>query len=526
MRSCTPLNALAAVVLLSSTALGAEEGFVSVKEGRFIDSAGRQIIPHGINVGGKLKGENYVSWHTREDFAKMRRWGFNCVRLLIIWAAMEPNCGSYDGDHLRRIDERVAWAKANGLYVLIDMHQDLWGEKCSGGDGAPAWATLDQGRPDRRLGVVWSDGYLVSPMIQTAFDSFWANKPGPDGVGIQDRFALAWQYVARHFADEPAVIGYDLFNEPFVGSDMLIAQAIINSKLIEVFGLKNSPADALEFGKRLSDKSRRQDLFEKLQDLQAYRSILNAAGPIFQRFERAKLSPMYQKVAKAIRQVDKRHILFLEPSVSANQGFISELQGVLGPDNRPDALQAFCPHAYDIVTDMSDAGPANQDRIRLIIQNLQLASRRLGMPMLIGEWGALPHQPGSLPAARAMVMAMEETQAGDTYWYFDRNIERQSHFKMLRRPYPAAVAGSLQRFHLDPETGVFECRWLEDPTAKRPTLLYVPSLWYTGGYEVELNPAGQGHLFKPIGQEAHNGYLAIAPTGRTEERQLVIRPRK
>jgi len=502
------------------------EGFVWVKDGRFVDPAGRQLIPHGINIGAKFKETNYVSWHGPAEFARMRAWGFNCVRLLIIWAALEPDCGRYDEEYLRRIDQRIAWAKENGLYVLIDMHQDLWGEKCAGGDGAPAWATLDDGRPDRRLGVVWSDGYLVSPMIQTAFDNFWANKPGPDGVGIQDRFALAWQHVARRYADDPTVIGYDLLNEPFAGSMILLAQAAINRKLVQVFGVEESPTRWLGLTQILADRTRRHEIFEKLNDVEVYRSVVDAAEPMFGRFEQTKLGPMYQRVAKAIRQVDPRHILFLEPSVSANQGVLSHLPPVLGEDGTPDPLQAYCPHAYDIVTDVSGAGPANEARIQLIGRRLRETAHRLKVPMLIGEWGAFPGTPKWLPAARAMVRMIEETLAGDTYWFFEKDIEKHGGFEMLRRPYPSAVAGVLLRYRLDPSTGTFECAWREDAGVKEPTRIYVPSAWYPAGHEVDLTPPGTGCRFEPIGTEAQNGYLSIPPTGQAEERGLVLRPKR
>ncbi len=517
----------AAVVLsLLAVPMSGADGFITVRDGRFIDSAGRQFVPHGINVGGKHKSTNYMSSHTREDFARMRQWGFNCVRLLVIWAAIEPNCGTYDEDYLRRIDERVAWAKANDLYVLIDMHQDLWGEGCSGGDGAPAWATLDEGRPDRRLGVVWSDGYLVSPKIQTAFDNFWANKPGPDGVGIQDRFALAWGHVAKRFADEPAVIGYDLLNEPFIGSGILVAQAMINRKLMEVFGAEGGATAAIGFVQMLADPKRRPQLYERLSDVDAYRSVTQSAEPVFQQFERTKLGPMYQRVANAIRRVDKRHILFIEPSASANSGVTSGLEPVVGPDGTPDPLQAFAPHAYDIVTDMSDVGSADEGRIQFIMGRLQTAARRLKMPMLIGEWGAFPNKDGFKPAARAMVRAMEDTLAGNTYWYADRHIERHRCFEMLRRPYPRAVAGRLVSYRLDPATGTFECRWTEEPQIKTPSQIYVPSQAYPNGFVAELTPAGKGHSLEPIGREGSSGYVSVVPVGESVERRITIRHAK
>lgn len=152
--------------------------FISVKDGRFVDAAGRHVTLHGINVGEKSKAKNYLSWHGPEQFAAMREWGFNCIRLLIIWDGLEPEPGRYDDAYLSGVDKRIAWAKRNGIYVLLDMHQDLYSAKF-GADGAPLWATLDDGKPHVSQGGVWSNAYLTSKAVQTAFDNFWANTPVP-----------------------------------------------------------------------------------------------------------------------------------------------------------------------------------------------------------------------------------------------------------------------------------------------------------------------------------------------------------
>jgi len=55
----------------------------------------------------------------------MKDWGFNCVRLGFTWASVEPEPGVYSEKCLAEIDKRVEWATKNGLYVFLDMHQDL-----------------------------------------------------------------------------------------------------------------------------------------------------------------------------------------------------------------------------------------------------------------------------------------------------------------------------------------------------------------------------------------------------------------
>ncbi|NHB85500.1 hypothetical protein G7085_15165 [Tessaracoccus sp. HDW20] len=56
-----------------------------------------------------------------------------------------------------------------------------------------------------------------SPALHEALDAFWANAPGPGGIGLQDRFAAMWAHVAARVAGHPALLGYDLLNEPAPG---------------------------------------------------------------------------------------------------------------------------------------------------------------------------------------------------------------------------------------------------------------------------------------------------------------------
>ena len=116
---------------------------------------------------------------------------------------------------MQGIDQHIQWAADNDIFVVLDMHQDLYSVLYS--NGAPQWATLHQGKP-HKMGAIWSDAYMQSQAVQTSFDNFWANRLAPDGIGLQDHYALMWQHIAKRYANNPAVIGYDLMNEPFAGS--------------------------------------------------------------------------------------------------------------------------------------------------------------------------------------------------------------------------------------------------------------------------------------------------------------------
>ena len=205
---------------------------ISTHGDRFIDPQGREVILHGVNLVNKNPSESYLGSESAQEFAAMRAWGFNCLRLGIIWDGLEPQPGVINQEYLRGVDQRIAWAKENGLYVILDMHQDLYSVLYS--DGAPAWATLTDGAPHLVVGGVWSDAYFTSPAVQTALDNFWNNAPAPDGVGLQDHYAACWQILAQRYAGEAAVIGYDLMNEPFPGSAALQSQMMLFARGAEL----------------------------------------------------------------------------------------------------------------------------------------------------------------------------------------------------------------------------------------------------------------------------------------------------
>ena len=117
-----------------------------VQGGFLRDSDGRAIILHGANVSGKNKYSPYLDFQQAPDIARMRdEWGMNGMRLVVTWAAIEPQKGVFDDAFIDQLADRVTWAEQAGILVIVDMHQDLYGEgfRKGGGDGAPLW-TCDQ----------------------------------------------------------------------------------------------------------------------------------------------------------------------------------------------------------------------------------------------------------------------------------------------------------------------------------------------------------------------------------------------
>lgn len=422
------------------------QGFVTVSGMRFLDASGRPLLLHGINVVNKSKDQRYTGDLSPADFAAIRSWGMNCVRLAIFWDGLEPQPGRIDQEYLDRIARLVGYAKAQGLYVLLDMHQDLYSVKFS--DGAPAWATLDEGkRHIGGTGATWSDAYYSSPAVQTALDHFWANSPGPDGVGLQEHYANVWQHVARRFRDEPDVIGYDLMNEPFPGQDAARVRQASLTRMAELLASRRGQKNlsSAKLAAMEATEAGRKQITEWLEDRRLFTCMLDAGTPIMQDFERTRLVPMYSRVRRAIRQVDSQHILFLEPAMSANLGIPSAIAPSVDEQGRRDPQQAYCPHVYDLVPDRELPSNAHID---LIFGRHAEFARRSQMPMLVGEWGAFGTNPDAGGSIRYTLHQADRLGCGDVYWAYRRELAHWPIILQALRREPLQRAVSAATGHL------------------------------------------------------------------------------
>jgi endoglycosylceramidase len=183
-----------------------------VKDGFLRDTDGRALILHGANVSGKNKWAPYLDFQQEPDIARMAtEWGMNSMRLVTVWAAIEPEKGVFDDNYLSQLEQRVIWAENAGILVVVDMHQDLYGEGFAGGDGAPKW-TCDQSHYDAFVPTTpWFFGYL-DPNVEACVDAFYTDE------SLLTEFTAAWQKLAAKLAPHANVVGFDPLNEPNWGS--------------------------------------------------------------------------------------------------------------------------------------------------------------------------------------------------------------------------------------------------------------------------------------------------------------------
>ncbi len=397
------------------------EKSVTRKGTSFIDSKGNEFVPYGFNMVNKNPREGYLSQLADQDFAQMTVWGMNSIRLGIFWDAIEPEPGRIDNAYLDKVAQWVEKAKKHGFLILLDMHQDLY--SCKFSDGAPAWATLDGGKPFQ-VEKVWSDAYYSSEAVQNALDHFWANAPAPDGSGLQDHYARAWRAVAARFAHEPTILGYDLMNEPFPGKDAgRIHEAMLEHLAAKIRQKKLDPSMTSEkLAVLVKEEKGRGKLLDWLRDLDLFESMIKGPEGIVQEFEQSRLQPMYVRVAAKIREVDPNHLIMLEPCMATNAGVRSALKPLKNSQGHMDPQQAYAPHGYDLVTDTDLFEKGSPVRVSIIFQHHHEKSHELQMPMLVGEWGAYYLNPRAVVPAQQALSIFRGISSGSFYWSFERGL--------------------------------------------------------------------------------------------------------
>jgi endoglycosylceramidase len=436
----------------------------------FTDRSGRVVVLHGFNLVNKLPPyDPGAIGFGPEHAAFIRRHGFNTVRLGLIWKAVEPEPGRYDDAYLDRIRAAVDQLGAEGILVLLDFHQDMLNERYNG-QGFPDWAALDDGIP-ARPDVGFPGNYLVMRALWRAYDHFWSNDAGPGGVGLQDRYAAAWRHVAERFNDHPAVFGYDIFNEPFPGSQ-----------------------------------------------------ALRCAWPLGSRAFDERLTQFSRRVARAIREVDEGRLVFYEPNVLFDYGSDTH-HGDLR--NAPAGLSF---HAYCLAA--SPGMPALRGRVQDVACRAQeqrvftLAERqshRHGEGLLLSEFGATDDL-GTIHRVAGLADRNMVSWQYWAYWNRDPSAERpyegllhrlsappeganvkRDKLAALARPFPRAVAGTPTGFRFDPATRTLELSYSTAPPdgggsePRKPgkageageavTELFAGHLHYPRGYEVETTGA-------------------------------------
>lgn len=402
-----------------------------VAGGHLRDPEGRAAVLRGVNLAGAHKRAPYFGFHGPDDLARVRRdYGMNALRFLVSWAAVAPARDRFDEAYLDAVAERMDWAAAAGLVVVLDMHQDVYGEGFPVGNGAPRW-TCDEAH--YAAFVPRSPWFLsyTDPHVVACYDGFWGSDE------LQAAYAAAWRRLAERLGDHPAVIGFDVMNEPFWGS----------AGLAEL--------------------------------------------------DRERLGPLYARVVAAVREAAPGWVAFLEPSSARNLGIASQLDPfaftdvAYAPHSYDAAAEAgngFDPaRREEILANVADLRhEADRLGAALVIGEYGGNADHPG----IGAYMDAQYDAAAAALAGTFYWAYDR----DDGYGLERpdGAGKPALLDAVVRPYPARVGGDPVSFGFDEATRAFSLAYRARGEA--PTELVLPARAYAGGIDLDCTGCARHEL--------------------------------
>lgn len=467
---------------------------IRTKGRSLVDEFGRERIFSGVNICDKgaydEKTGKRVYRYEWDDaiLDTVKKMGFNIIRLGITWDAVEPERGQYNDAYIDAVKKILDKCEEKGVYAYVDMHQDLYSGWGNGpGDGAPAWACHTDGYKYKNPKLVWAESYFISKATHRAFDNFWDNK-----YGIQDDYRRMWVHVAEKLTGHPALFGFDVMNEPFLGKDGgKVFRKIIGS-LVSVT-LTDKRISKLKMIKEALTKGRAIHVLD-LYTADIFSKIVNKTAPIVNKFDADRYMPFLDETAKAIRTVSKDSILFIENSYYSNLG-IKFAGRPIKIDGERDDNQLFAPHAYDLMVDTPMYKYASNSRVTDIFARRRSEQEStLDIPLLVGEWGG--HSDGTewLHHIECLLEQFDSYKWSNTFWHFRDDLPDSPLGAVLKRPYPMAVTGTIDSYCHDRVKNTFTLTFTQNDDFNVPTEIYahkgIEKIETDGEYTVQKNDDG------------------------------------
>ncbi len=438
-----------------------------------IDEKGRERIFHGVNFVDKsdyAPGEQTVPVLDEQMIQTIAENGVNLIRLGFTWAKLEPQPGKYNDEYIESLANILDLLGKYNIYAFLDMHQDLYAPKTNG-DGAPEWATILDGIEVKPTKFVWAEGYFWGKACHRAFDNFWSNRK-VNGRGLQEYYAACWTHIVEKLGNKPAVIGFDVMNEPFPGSPggKVFKKIVLGAVRTILF---NRNIKRLTLLKELCDK---EDPIGKVLthiEYPEFRKITSGADALIKEFDTKVYGPFVSKIATQIRKHSDK-IILMENCYYSNLG-IPFSAPPIEVNGKRDGNQIFTPHAYDLMVDTPSYKFAHNGRVAGIFGEHKRSQERLNVPVIVGEWGSFGDETDDwLPHIEYLFKVFEENHWSQTYWaYIDGFFENRL-MKVFRRPYPKAVAGAIDCYTYDLKIKTFYLEFTQDENSCGETIIGMP----------------------------------------------------
>jgi len=205
------LAALTVVLWLAGPAM-AEAGLVRTEGKNFVTPDGKVLHIRGISLGNWLMPEGYMfkfevakaprqiygaferllgpdrarafwteyreRYIAEDDIRFIKSVGFNTVRIPLHWNLFMTADGAMTGPGWALLDRVLGWVRAAGLYAIVDLHA----------------------APGGQTGINHDDGPGYPLMFYVPHH--------------RDLTVALWTAIARRYAGDPVILGYDVLNEP------------------------------------------------------------------------------------------------------------------------------------------------------------------------------------------------------------------------------------------------------------------------------------------------------------------------
>jgi len=140
-------------------------------------------------MGDTSANQYWQEWQqnivTETDVAMWASWGVNTIRFSINYHWLSPSNGVYLQSGWDWIDQFVSWCKQNNIYVVLCMHA----------------------APGAQNPELMSDSVDGQPHLWTQPDMY------------QPWTIALWTAIAKRYANETTIAGYDLLDEPLLSED-------------------------------------------------------------------------------------------------------------------------------------------------------------------------------------------------------------------------------------------------------------------------------------------------------------------
>lgn len=183
-----------------------EIGFLAISGANLFDEKGNEIILRGVDAGPfpyfSFKGEDYKgvystekingfnknlysAYLTEQDMIKTKEMGVNVIRAHISFYDLEVEPYKYNEGALWQLDYLLNLSSKYGIYVIPVMSD------------AAQNSEQQLAHPDSAVSKAYNSK-----------EHLWTE---PE---FQKRALAAWKHIAKRYANNPGIAGYDIINEP------------------------------------------------------------------------------------------------------------------------------------------------------------------------------------------------------------------------------------------------------------------------------------------------------------------------